>query len=60
MASPQAEEFKPSATYAGRSTTSARRTHSKLQHLEVATTGRARKPAFDLRDYLVKYLRQPP
>ena len=44
---------------ARRSTTSARRTPSKLQHLEVATTAPARKTAFDHRDCLVNYLRQP-
>ena len=60
MASPQAGECKPSATSARRSTTSARRTPSKLQHLEVATTAPARKTAFDHRDCLVIFLRQPP
>ena len=60
MASPQAEECKPSATSAGRSTTSARRTPFKLQHLEVATTAPARKTALDHRDGLANFLRQPP
>ena len=60
MASPQAEECKHSATSDGRSTTSARRTPSKLQHLEVTTTAPARKTAFDHRDGLANYLRQPP
>ena len=60
MASPQAEECKPSATSAERSTTSARRTPLKLRHLEVATTAPARKIAFDHRDCLENYLRQPP
>ena len=52
MASPQAEECKPSATSARRSTTSAQKTPSKLQHLEVATTASARKTTFDHRDCL--------
>ena len=60
MASPQAEECKPSATSARRLTTSARRTPSKLQHRDVATTAPARKTVFDHRDGLVNYLRQPP
>ena len=47
MASPQAEESKPSETSARRSITSARKTHFKLQHSEVATTAPARKTAFD-------------
>ena len=60
MASPRAEECKPSATSAGRSTISAQRTPSKLQHLEVETTAPARKTAFDHRDCLVNCFRQPP
>ena len=55
MASPQADECKPSATSAQRPTISAWKTPFELQHLEVTTTAPARKTAIVHRDCLVNF-----